>query len=97
MFAQPSGEADIFPVFQVALSGDQCIQLYFQGLGLLSENGPLQARFLGFQLESRLQNRSQLLGKPYRPAGFAFFHLFQVFQQVREAFLFEPVLQPLSS
>jgi len=72
MFAQPSSEADIFPVFQVALPGDQSVQLGFQGLGPLSENGWIQAGFLCFQLESRLQKRSQLLGKPYRPAGFCF-------------------------
>ena len=34
MLPQPSGKADIIRVFQLALFGDQSIQLRFQGLGI---------------------------------------------------------------
>ena len=94
MFSQSSGETEIIPVFQVVSSGDQGIQLRFQSLGTLSEAGWIQAGLLCLQLEGGLQQGGSIPGKVYCPAGFARFHPFQVLQQVREAFLFEPVCQP---
>src|ERR1035437_10586165 len=93
MLPQPSGETEIIRVFQITLPGDQGIQLSFQGLGTLDEESRIQLGFLCFQYQRSPQQGGSIPGKLGCPTGFTLFDLFQVKQQVREAFLFEPVFQ----
>ncbi len=52
-----------------------------------------ECRFLSFQSQCFLQQAGGLAGKVQRSSGFGLVHLLQVFQQMAEAFLFEPVVQ----
>ncbi len=68
MFPQPSGETEIIRVFQIALPGDQGIQLSFQGLGTLGEESQIS---LGYAFNtSAARNRAVPSGRIGLPDRF---------------------------
>ncbi len=93
MFTQALGEAGIITIGEAAVRCDQEIQMRLQLLSSLMKREGIQAVFLGFQRQSLLQDNRHLAGKVQGSATLALLHLLQIFQQMTDTFLFEPLLQ----
>ncbi len=93
VLAQAFGKASIVRIGEAARCSNQAIQSLFEILCPLGEGAGGKCRFLSFQSQCFLQQAGGLAGKVQRSSGFGLVHLLQVFQQMAEAFLFEPVVQ----
>jgi len=89
MFPQASGKADVVPVFQIALLEIKASSWISNACARWVKMADSRVGFLCFQCQCSSQYGYSIFGEMCRPAGFVFFHPFQVFQQMRETFLFE--------
>ncbi len=93
MFTQALGEAGIITIGEGGGAARSRDPMRFQFLGSLMKREGIQAVFLGFQRQSLLQDNRHLAGKVQGSATLALLHLLQIFQQMTNTFLFEPLLQ----
>ena len=84
MLTQSFGKAGIVRVGEVPGEGDQSIPSLFEIPSPLGE---------GVRGECFLQQAGGLTGEVQRSPRFRLVHLLQIFEQMAQAFLFEPVLQ----
>ena len=91
--AQAFCKAGIVRIGEASRGGDQCIQARFEGTSTLREGARGQGRFLAFEDQGFLQQAGGLAGELQRSSGLGLVHLLEIFQQMAQAFLFEPVTQ----